>query len=92
VTFAVSSEATGNWESTTGENWTIPLIFNVSKVTRLGPFPFSLGGGFGVFVTTPEGGPEWKLRMIGTLILPRSHEPRPCEPLGAANDPFAHSL
>ena len=71
VTFSVNSEATGNWESATDENWTVPLNFVVSKVTRLGPFPFSVGGGFGVFVVSPEGGPEWKLRLVGTLILPR---------------------
>ena len=72
VSIAVSSEATGNWESPTGEDWTVPILFNVSKVTRLGPFPFSLGGGLGVFVVTPDGGPEWKLRMTGTVILPRA--------------------
>ena len=72
VSVAVSSEATGNWESSTGENWTVPILVNVSKLTRLGPFPFSLGGGVGVFVVKPDGGPEWKLRMTGTLILPRA--------------------
>ena len=72
MSLGVSSEATGNWESDTGENWTIPLVFNVSKVTKLGPFPFSIGGGFAVFMVKPEGGPEWKLRMTGTLILPRA--------------------
>ena len=71
VTFSINSEATGNWESTTDENWTIPLNFLVSKVTRLGMFPFSVGGGFGVFLASPEGGPEWKLRIVGTVILPR---------------------
>jgi hypothetical protein len=71
VTFSINSEATGNWESTTDENWTVPLNFLVSKVMRLGMFPFSVGGGFGVFLASPEGGPEWKLRIVGTVILPR---------------------
>jgi hypothetical protein len=72
VSITLSSEATGNWEATTDENWTVPLLFNVSKVTRLGPFPFSLGAGIGVFVAKPDDGPEWKLRMTGTIILPRA--------------------
>jgi hypothetical protein len=72
VSTSVSAEATGNWESPTDETWTVPLLFNVSKVTHLGPFPFSLGAGVGVFVAKPDDGPEWKLRMTGTLILPRS--------------------
>lgn len=72
VSVGVSLEATGNWESPTDEHWTVPVLVNVSKVTRLGPFPFSLGGGLGVFLVKPDGGPEWKLRMTGTVILPRS--------------------
>jgi hypothetical protein len=49
----------------------VPLLFNVSKVTKLGPFPFSIGAGVGAFVLKPEGGPSWKLRMVGTVLLPR---------------------
>lgn len=72
VTFNVSSESTANWEAASGEKWTVPINVNVSKVTKLGPFPFSLGGGVGVFVEKPEGAPEWKLRFTATLILPRA--------------------
>jgi hypothetical protein len=71
VSVGVSSEASANWESD-GGTWTVPLIVNVSKVTRLGPFPFSLGGGVGIFVAKPEGAPDWKLRLTATLILPRA--------------------
>ena len=45
VTFNVSSESTANWEAASGEKWTVPINVNVSKVTKLGPFPFSLGAG-----------------------------------------------
>ncbi len=72
VTFNVSSESTANWEAASGEEWTVPININVSKVTKLGPFPFSLGAGAGVFVEKPEGAPEWKLRVTATLILPRA--------------------
>ena len=44
VSLGVSSEASANWEGD-GDTWTVPIVFSVSKVTRLGPFPFSLGGG-----------------------------------------------
>jgi hypothetical protein len=72
VTFNVSSESTANWEAASGEKWTVPINVNVSKVTKLGPFPFSLGAGMGVFVEKPAGAPEWKLRLTATLILPRA--------------------
>lgn len=71
VTFGLNSEASGNWEAADGEEWTIPINLSASKVTRLGPFPFSFAVGAGYYVEKPEGGPEWKLRFVGTLILPK---------------------
>jgi hypothetical protein len=71
VTVGVASESSANWEAE-GDTWTVPIIFNASKVTRLGPFPFSLGAGIGFFAAKPEGGPDWKLRINATLILPRA--------------------
>jgi len=71
VTFTLQSEATANWNAAENSTWTIPITFTVSKVTTLGPFPFSVLGGAGVYVVTPDGGPDWKLRAAFTLILPR---------------------
>jgi hypothetical protein len=71
VTFNVSSESSANWEAASGE-WTVPINIAVSKVTKLGPFPFSFSAGMGVFIERPEGAPEWKLRFTATLILPRA--------------------
>ena len=70
VTLTLSSETSANWEAASGEEWTVPVIVQLSKVTRLGPFPFSVGGGLGYYLEEPQGGPEWKLRMAFTLILP----------------------
>jgi hypothetical protein len=53
------------------DTWTIPINVQVSKVTRMGPFPASIAGGLGVFVVKPDGGPEWQLRTTFTMILPR---------------------
>lgn len=72
VTYNVNTEATANWEASSGEEWTVPINVTISKVTRLGPFPFSFAAGVGVFVERPADGPEWKLRFTATLILPRS--------------------
>lgn len=72
VTLALSSETTANWEKESGERWTVPLILQVSKVTRLGPFPFSMGLAAGWYVENPAAGPKWKLRMTFTVLLPRA--------------------
>jgi hypothetical protein len=69
VTVTVSSESSANWEA--DDVWTVPVIAQISKVTRLGPFPFSVGAGLGYYAVTPGNeGPDWKLRTTFTLILP----------------------
>ena len=70
TTLTLFSESTANWEADSGEVWTIPILVLVSKVTRLGPFPFNVTAGGGPYVESPTGGPEWKLRTAFTLILP----------------------
>jgi hypothetical protein len=72
VTITVQSESTGNWNAPDPDDtWTIPINLTVSKVTTFGPFPFSVLGGAGVYVVSPDAGPDWKLRVAFTLILPR---------------------
>lgn len=70
VTVTLQSESTYNWEAESEEEWTVPVNLIASKVTKLGPFPFSVGGGFGYYVESPSIGPDWKLRTVFTLILP----------------------
>lgn len=43
----------------------------MSKLTRLGPFPFSMGVGTGWYVADPGSGPKWKLRLNFTVLLPK---------------------
>ena len=72
VTFTLQSEATGNWNAPNDDDtWTIPINLLVSKITTLGPFPFSVLGGAGVYVASPDSGPDWKLRAAFTLLLPQ---------------------
>jgi hypothetical protein len=71
VTFTLQSESTANWNAPNeNDTWTIPINVTVSKITTLGPCPFSVLGGAGVYVATPDGGPDWKLRAAFTLLLP----------------------
>jgi len=70
VTYTLNSESTANWEAASGEQWTVPIQLVVSKVTRFGPFPFSIGGGVGWYAESPTGGPDWKLRTVFTVLLP----------------------
>ena len=69
VTFSVNLEASANWEAE--EAWTVPLNLGIAKVTRLGPFPFSIQGGAGFFLAAPGERPDWRLRISYTLLLPQ---------------------
>src|SRR5258705_12818 len=70
VTWTLQMEASANWRATSGQEWTVPLILAVSKVTKLGRKPISLGAGGGYFLEKPDGGPEWKFRSTLTLLFP----------------------
>lgn len=71
VTFSINSESTYDHKAADGQEWTIPINISVSKVTKFGPFPMSIQAGYGHYVESPMGGPENKLRVTFTLILPR---------------------
>ena len=43
----------------------------VSKISWFGPFPASYQLGVGYYVGKPTAGPDWKLRINFTLLLPR---------------------
>jgi len=72
ATFTVSSESSANWEAPSGEEWTVPILLQASRVTRLGRRPISIGGGIGYFFETPfDAGPDWRLRANLTLLFPK---------------------
>jgi hypothetical protein len=71
VTYTVNLEATANWKAADNDKWTVPLHLMVTKLTKFGPFPMSIGGGVGIFTAAPGGQPDWRLRFVATLLLPR---------------------
>jgi hypothetical protein len=70
ITLTVTSEATANWEAASGEEWTVPLLFQVSKVTKLGKRPVNLGIGAGPYLDAPSDQPSWRLRLLMVLLFP----------------------
>ena len=71
VTFNVNTEASANWEAASGQEWTVPINLTVSKIVKLGKKPMSIGGTYGFYAQSPDGGPEWKLRTTLTLLFPK---------------------
>jgi hypothetical protein len=67
-TATVNLESSYDWESS---QWTIPVNVMYSKVTRIGGQMVSIGGGVRVYLDAPDGGPDWGLRFIVTLLYPK---------------------
>ena len=65
----VSIEASANFEAE--EEWTAPLLFNVSKVTLLGKRPVSFMLAAGPTLANPDGGADWRFRLAATFLFPR---------------------
>ena len=65
----VIAEGTANWNA--DETWTVPVLFSVSKVARLGARPINFVVAAGPTVASPEGGPSWRFRFMSVLMFPR---------------------
>ncbi len=68
-TYTLNTESSYDW---TGNHWSVPINFTVSKLLKFGRHPVSLGGGIRCWATSPVGGPEnCGLRMVVTPLFPR---------------------
>jgi hypothetical protein len=67
--FDVQTESTYDWES---EQWNLPLVFLVSKVTSIGDQLIQVQAGTRYYVDSFDGGAEgWGFRLALTLLFPR---------------------
>jgi hypothetical protein len=54
-TYALNTESSYNW---TSEEWSVPINFTVSKLTKIGQQPVQLQAGVRYWADSPIGGPE----------------------------------
>lgn len=67
-TLALNTESTYDWEA---EQWNVPINFTYSKVSRIGNQLVSYAGGVRGYAETPQGGPDWGVRFVLTLLYPK---------------------
>jgi len=68
-TYALNSEATYDWQAS---DWGVPLNALVSRLTRFGKLPVSVGFGLRYWVEHAENGPEGLgLRFVLTPLFPK---------------------
>lgn len=66
-TLSLNSETTYDW---TAGQWNVPVNLTYTKVTTIGAQRISLASGARVYLDTPEGGADWGLRFVVTLLFP----------------------
>jgi hypothetical protein len=66
----MNSEMTANWEAHHGDRWTVPLLGEISKLDKFGPFPASYFLGVAWFSAHPDTGPSWNIRAGFVVLLP----------------------
>jgi hypothetical protein len=77
TTFTLSTESTANWNNTPGDaKWTVPLIFQISQILKIGKQPISLQIGGKWYTDSPRYGPDWGVRFNLSLLYPTAR-PKP---------------
>jgi hypothetical protein len=85
TTFTLSTESTANWNNTPGDaKWTVPLIFQISQILKIGKRPISLQIGGKYYADSPRYGPDCGVRFAFATLsdgqAARTHrEDRFCE-------------
>jgi hypothetical protein len=83
TTFTINTESTANWNNEPGDaKWTIPVIFQISQVLKIGKQPVSIQLGGKYYADSPRYGPDWGLRFNFTLLYPTA-KPEPAPVAGA---------
>lgn len=68
-TFALNTESTYDWKH---DDWSIPINFSVSKLTKFGEQPVSLQLGARYWAKAPDNGPTgWGVRAGITFLFPK---------------------
>ena len=68
VTYTLLTESTYDWKS---EQWTVPIIAAVSKLTSIGDQKVTFQIGARYYAEAPDGGPDWGLRFTAFFLFPK---------------------
>ena len=83
TTFTIDTESTANWNATSADGkWTVPVIFQISQILKIGKQPISLQIGGKYYADTPRYGPNWGVRFALTLLYPTARRPESIEKTG----------
>ena len=85
TTFTISTESTANWNASSDDGkWTVPVIFQISQILKIGKQPISIQIGGKYYADSPRYGPTWGARLNFTLLYPTGKRPEPTERVSSA--------
>lgn len=67
-TITLNLESSYDWK---GNRWTVPVNLGYSKVSKIGTQMVSYQFGVRYYAQSPQGGPDWGLRFVLTLLYPK---------------------
>jgi hypothetical protein len=80
TTFTISTESTANWNASSDDGkWTVPVIFQISQILKIGKQPISIQIGGKYYADSPRYGPDWGARLNITLLYPTGKRPEAVE-------------
>jgi hypothetical protein len=80
TTFTINTESTANWNASSDDGkWTVPVIFQISQILKIGKQPVSIQIGGKYYADTPRYGPDWGVRFNFILLYPTGRHPEPVE-------------
>jgi len=83
TTFTIDTESTADWNASSADGkWTVPVIFQISQILKIGKQPISVQIGGKYYADTPRYGPNWGVRFNFTLLFPTGRHPEAVERTG----------
>lgn len=68
TTFGVNTESSYDWENS---QWTVPINVTLTQMLKIGSQPLTFQLGYRSYAEAPDGGPDWGLRFVATLLFPK---------------------
>jgi hypothetical protein len=62
---------TANWDADRDNIWTVPIGGGMGKIFKFGKMPVNCQAQIFYNIETPDGGPEWQLRIQFQLLFPK---------------------
>jgi len=68
-TYTLNTESTYDWKAS---QWSVPINATVTKLTKFGRQPVSIGGGVRYWADSPDSGAHnWGVRLVMTFLFPK---------------------